>query len=81
MMRSQDYADPSEENGMPEVQVYLAEGRTTEQKKKLMQAISAAVVDSIGVDINAVTVQIVEAPNSNKMKGGVTFAERAPGKR
>ncbi len=62
---------------MPEVHVYLAEGRSAEQKKNLMKAISDAVVTTIGTDINAVTVQIIEAPNTDKMKGGVTFAERA----
>lgn len=30
-----------------------------------------------GAAIDAVTVQIVEAPLDHKMKGGVTFAERA----
>ena len=61
---------------MPEVHVYLAEGRTAEQKKKLMKAISDAVVSTVGVDASVVTVQIVEAPKTDKMKGGVTFAER-----
>jgi 4-oxalocrotonate tautomerase len=59
---------------MPEVHIYLAEGRSVEQKKKLMKALSDAVVSTIGVDANVVTVQIMEAPNTDKMKGGVTFA-------
>lgn len=62
---------------MPEVHVYLAEGRNADQKKKLMRAITDAVVGTIGVDIDTVTVQIVEAPVVDKMKGGVTFADRA----
>jgi 4-oxalocrotonate tautomerase len=66
---------------MPEVHVYLAEGRSVEQKKSLMRAISDAVVTTIGADINAVTVQIIEAPLHDKMKGGVTFAERPPAKK
>jgi 4-oxalocrotonate tautomerase len=66
-----------QESVMPEVHVYLAEGRTVEQKKKLMKALSDAVVSSIGADINAVTVQIMEAPGTDKMKGGLTFEERA----
>ena len=62
---------------MPEVVVYLAAGRTAEQKKALMTGISDAVVASLGVPIEIVTVQIVEAPRADKMKGGLTFEERA----
>ena len=61
---------------MPEVHVYLASGRTVEQKKKLMSAISEAVVAAVGVELDTVTVQIVEAPLTDKMKGGKTFDER-----
>jgi 4-oxalocrotonate tautomerase len=61
---------------MPEVHVYLGEGRSPDQKKSLMRAITDAVVSTVGVDIGSVTVQIVEAPATDKMKGGVTFVER-----
>jgi 4-oxalocrotonate tautomerase len=62
---------------MPEVHVYLAAGRTPDQKKALMKALSDAVVATIGASPDVVTVQIMEAPLSDKMKGGVTFEERA----
>jgi 4-oxalocrotonate tautomerase len=45
-----------------------------------MTSISEAVVNSIGAPLEAVTVQIVEAPLDHKMKGGQTFAERAAAK-
>jgi 4-oxalocrotonate tautomerase len=61
---------------MPEVQVFMAAGRTDEQKKSLMKDISDAVVKNTGAPLDAVTVQIVEAPLTHKMKGGVTFEER-----
>jgi len=61
---------------MPEVIVYLAAGRTLEQKKGLMKDITDAVVKNANATIDAVTVQIVEAPLIDKMKGGVLFAER-----
>jgi 4-oxalocrotonate tautomerase len=61
---------------MPEVHVYLAAGRSPEQKKALMKGISDAVVGTLGVDADVVTVQIVEAPLTDKMKGGKTFVER-----
>jgi 4-oxalocrotonate tautomerase len=61
---------------MPEVIVYLAAGRTLEQKKGLMKDITDAVVKNANATIDAVTVQIIEAPLVDKMKGGVLFAER-----
>ena len=61
---------------MPEVIVYCVEGRTPEQKKALMKDITDAVVKNANATIDAVTVQIVEAPLIDKMKGGVLFAER-----
>lgn len=61
---------------MPEIVVYLAEGRTPEQKKGLMQDITAAVVKNCKVDPGAVVVSIMETPKANKSKGGVPFSER-----
>jgi 4-oxalocrotonate tautomerase len=62
---------------MPEVQVFMAEGRTAEQKKAIMLDITAALVKNLGVSADLVTVQIVEAKLTDKMKGGKTFVERA----
>ena len=61
---------------MPEVHVFMAEGRTDEQKKNMMGDITKALVDNLGVAPEVVTVQIVEAKLTDKMKGGQTFAER-----
>ncbi len=61
---------------MPEVHLYMAAGRTDEQKKAVMLDITRAVVDNLGVAPEVVTVQIVEAPLTDKMKNGQTFAER-----
>jgi 4-oxalocrotonate tautomerase len=61
---------------MPEVTVNMAAGRTDEQKKGMMLDITQALVKNLGVDAEAVTVQINEAPLHNKMKGGKTFVER-----
>ena len=62
---------------MPEVVVYLAAGRTEDQKKGLMKDISEAVVKNANVPIAAVTVSIIETPLVNKMKGGETFSDMA----
>ena len=61
---------------MPEIYVYMVEGRTLDQKRGLMQDITQAVVNNLKVDASGVVVQIVEAPKHNKAKGGVLFSER-----
>jgi len=62
---------------MPEIIVHLAAGRTNEQKKGMMADITQAVMKNCGVPADAVVVQIIEAPLTDKMKGGVTFLERS----
>ncbi|WP_022723799.1 tautomerase family protein [Rhodopseudomonas sp. B29] len=61
---------------MPEITINLAEGRTEAQKTAIMRDISASLVKHLGVDPEAVVIQINEAPPPNKMKGGMTFVER-----
>lgn len=61
---------------MPEIVVYAVEGRSAEQKRGLMKDITEAVVSNFGVPAAAVVVQIVEAPKTDKMKGGVLFSDR-----
>ena len=61
---------------MPEVHVFMAEGRTDEQKKNMMADITKALVDNLDVSADAVVVQIIESKLTEKMKGGKTFAER-----
>ena len=61
---------------MPEITINLAAGRTDEQKKGMMLDITQALVKHLGVDPDAVVIQINEAPLNNKRKGGKTFVER-----
>jgi 4-oxalocrotonate tautomerase len=61
---------------MPEVVVYAVAGRTPEQKKGLMKDITEAVMKHFGAPADAVVVQIVESPRTDKAKGGVPFSER-----
>nr|WP_271607594.1 MULTISPECIES: tautomerase family protein [Bradyrhizobium] len=67
----------SREKIMPEITVSMAEGRTDEQKAGMMRDITQALVKNLGVDADAVVIQINEAPLRHKMKGGKTFVERA----
>jgi 4-oxalocrotonate tautomerase len=61
---------------MPEVHVFMAEGRTDEQKKNMMIDITNALVNNLDCPADVVTVQIIEAKWTEKMKGGRTFEER-----
>ncbi len=65
---------------MPEVVIYLAEGRTLDQKRGLMKEVTDAVVKNCNVDPGVVTVSIMETPKQNKAKGGVLFSEMPPKK-
>jgi 4-oxalocrotonate tautomerase len=62
---------------MPEITVNMAAGRTEEQKAGMMRDITQALVKNLGVEAEAVVIQINEAPLTHKMKGGKTFVERA----
>ena len=60
---------------MPEVIVYILEGRSIEQKRGLVKDITTAVVKNTGAPTEAVTVSLVETAKTSKAKGGVLFSE------
>lgn len=60
---------------MPEVVIYVIEGRSIEQKRGLVKDVTSAVVKNYGVPPEAVTVSLVETPKTSKGKGGVLFSE------
>jgi 4-oxalocrotonate tautomerase len=62
---------------MPEIYVHAVEGRSLDQKRALIQDITAAVVKHFDVAPDSVMVQIVESSKENKAKGGVLFSERS----
>jgi len=63
---------------MPEVIVYLIEGRSLDQKRELVKDLTAAVVKNIGAPAESVTVSLVETPKTSKAKAGVLFADMPP---
>ncbi|MGY2890744.1 4-oxalocrotonate tautomerase [Bradyrhizobium sp. USDA 4524] len=71
------HGDNKRETTMPEITVSMAAGRTDEQKLGMMRDITQALVKNLGVDADAVVIQINEAPLHHKMKGGKSFVERA----
>jgi 4-oxalocrotonate tautomerase len=65
-----------EEESMPLVEVHLLEGRTDEQKEKLLGAITAAVHESIGAPLPSIRVWIQEFSPQEYMIGGELAAGR-----
>ena len=65
---------------MPEVYVYVVEGRPMEKKGALVKEITDAVVRNVKVEPATVMVQIMESPKSSKAKGDVMFSDR-PGEK
>jgi 4-oxalocrotonate tautomerase len=63
---------------MPEVVVYILEGRSLEQKRGLVKDITQAVVKNAGTSAEHVTVSLVETAKTSKGKGGVLFSEMPP---
>ena len=60
---------------MPEVIVYIVEGRSMDQKRGLVKDITSAVMNNTGAPAEAVTISLVETPKTAKAKGGVLFSE------
>jgi len=61
---------------MPLIEVHLLEGRTDEQKEKLMAAITAAVHESIAAPLPSIRVWIQEFSPKEYMSGGELAAKR-----
>jgi 4-oxalocrotonate tautomerase len=61
---------------MPLIQVSMAEGRSTAQKKALLEAITAAVHDSIGAPVESIRVWVHEFPPTDYIAGGEVLADR-----
>lgn len=63
---------------MPEVVIYILEGRSLDQKRGLVKDITEAVVKNAGTTADQVTVSLVETARTAKAKGGVLFSEMPP---
>lgn len=63
---------------MPLVQINLLEGRTPEQKKALLEAVTEAVQRSIGASLPSIRVWLQEFPATDYMAAGEWQADKAP---
>jgi 4-oxalocrotonate tautomerase len=61
---------------MPLIQVNLAAGRTDEQKRALLGAITEAVHSSIAAPLDSIRVWIAEFEPTEYMQGGELLADR-----
>ncbi|HXW92355.1 MAG TPA: 2-hydroxymuconate tautomerase [Terriglobales bacterium] len=63
---------------MPLVQITMLSGRTTEQKRRLAQRITDALVEEAGARREAVVVAFHEVSKENYASGGVLLADQTP---
>lgn len=61
---------------MPMIRVELIEGRTPEQKKNLVTALTQAVVETLGSKPDSVDVVLYDIKRSDWATGGVLFSEK-----
>ena len=61
---------------MPEVYIYAVEGRTLDQKRKLVREVTEAVARNFEVAEDTVLIQLLESSREAKAKGGVLFSDR-----
>jgi 4-oxalocrotonate tautomerase len=57
---------------MPFAQIYMLEGRTAEQKRAVIEKVTAALVDAVGAPKESVRVWIHEMPKENWGIAGVS---------
>lgn len=64
---------------MPLIEVTMVEGRSPEQLRALIAALTQAAVDAVGAPKDTVRVVIREVPATHWAAGDVTIAERRAG--
>lgn len=61
---------------MPLVEIHMLEGRTDKQKRALLDAVTDAVRDSLGVPLTSIRVWIQEFSPKEFMVAGELYADR-----
>jgi 4-oxalocrotonate tautomerase len=62
---------------MPEVYIYVAEGRSVDQKRRVAREMTDVLTANFNVPPEVVVVQFVESPRDSKARGGVLFSDAA----
>lgn len=60
---------------MPIIEIKLIEGRTVEQKRKIVKAVTDAICESTGVTPDRVRIHLCEMKKENFAKGGVLTSD------
>jgi 4-oxalocrotonate tautomerase len=61
---------------MPVIQVTMLKGRTVEQKRKLAERLTQAMVEEGNAQKEAVTITMIEVSREDYASGGVLMADR-----
>lgn len=61
---------------MPSVTIVLREGRTVEQKRDLVKAVTEAIVRTVGAKPEAVHIMLHDEPAHNLASGGQLLSDR-----
>jgi 4-oxalocrotonate tautomerase len=61
---------------MPHVQITLLEGRTVEQKRRVVKRITALIQEELGVKPEALSIVFVEVAREDYARNGVLIADR-----
>ncbi len=61
---------------MPFVNIVLKEGRTVEQKRELVKAVTEAIVRTVGAKPEAVHIVVQDAPAHNIANGGHLLSDK-----
>ena len=61
---------------MPLIEIHLLEGRTDEQKRALLHAVTDAVQTSVGASLESIRVWIHEFSRTEYMAAGVLAADK-----
>jgi len=61
---------------MPVIQVTMLKGRTVEQKRKLAERLTQAMVEEANAKKEAVTITMIEVSREDYASGGVLMADR-----
>jgi len=60
---------------MPVVRIDMWEGRDKETKRKLIQSVSKAVADSLGIEVDRIEIILIDVPEDNWGKNGEQASE------
>ena len=61
---------------MPQVQITLLQGRTTEQKRRVAARITDVLVEEAGATREAISISFVEVTKESYASGGVLIADK-----